>query len=221
MYINFFSYILFLCRFSLPDSQGGICDLLEYSPKHSLRSTWATIASPRFSIFERDRGCDDLNSLNLEQEVPRGRILTGKHHILQVDEKRNFSFMNLRSNYPCYSYILCFLVSMQHLYFTNIWIIYLQAAIPFINLFPTRLSLCVFPLNLTTVPHLYYQLRPPNPSIPSSQTSLYKHLLIRKFRLIRPLFKQPHFWWEMVRGFLRSCGYISFPISSSISCLLL
>ena len=87
MYINFFSYILFLCRFSLPDSQGGICDLLEYSPKHSLRSTWATIASPRFSIFERDRGCDDLNSLNLEQEVPRGRILTGKHHILQVDEK--------------------------------------------------------------------------------------------------------------------------------------
>ena len=80
-FLYYKTFFLSCCRFSLPDSQGGICDLLEYSPKHSLRSTWATIASPRFSIFERDRGCDDLNSLNLEQEVPRGRILTGKHHV--------------------------------------------------------------------------------------------------------------------------------------------
>ena len=74
----------FLNRFTLPDSKGGQCDVLAYSPKHSLRSTWKTIASPRFSIFERDRGCDDLNSLNLEQEEPRGRILTGKHPIVNI-----------------------------------------------------------------------------------------------------------------------------------------
>ena len=71
-------------RYSEPNSEGGVCDLLAYSPKYSLRSTWATIASPRFSIFERDRSCDDLNSLNLEQEQPRGRILTGKHPIVNI-----------------------------------------------------------------------------------------------------------------------------------------
>ena len=78
-------YVQFLLnRFTLPDSKGGQCDVLAYSPKHSLRSTWKTIASPRFSIFERDRGCDDLNSLNLEQEEPRGRILTGKHPVVNI-----------------------------------------------------------------------------------------------------------------------------------------
>ena len=79
-YLLYFSFE----RYSEPNSEGGVCDLLAYSPKYSLRSTWATIASPRFSIFERDRSCDDLNSLNLEQEQPRGRILTGKHPIVNI-----------------------------------------------------------------------------------------------------------------------------------------
>ena len=68
-------------RFSLPDSKGGICDILAYAPDVSIRSSWSTIASPRFNIYERDRSCDDLNSLNLESEAPRSRILTGKTQV--------------------------------------------------------------------------------------------------------------------------------------------
>ena len=82
--LNLFFSMFSFERYSEPNSEGGVCDLLAYSPKYSLRSTWATIASPRFSIFERDRSCDDLNSLNLEQEQPRGRILTGKHPIVNI-----------------------------------------------------------------------------------------------------------------------------------------
>ena len=55
-----------------------MCDILAYAPDVLIRSTWSTIASPRFNIYERDRSCDDLNSLNLESEAPRSRILTGK-----------------------------------------------------------------------------------------------------------------------------------------------
>lgn len=40
-------------------------------------SSWTTIASPRFNIYERDRSCDEVNSLNLQKEEPRGRVLTG------------------------------------------------------------------------------------------------------------------------------------------------
>ena len=67
-----------------------MCDILAYAPDVLIRSTWSTIASPRFNIYERDRSCDDLNSLNLESEAPRSRILTGKKSILFEDFMTQF-----------------------------------------------------------------------------------------------------------------------------------
>ena len=68
----------------MPDSEGGVCDILAYAPTIALRSSWSTIASPRFNIYERDRSCDDLNSLNLDKEEPKSRILTGKKPIVNI-----------------------------------------------------------------------------------------------------------------------------------------
>ena len=69
----------------MPDSKGGVCDILSYSPEASLRSSWSTIASPRFNVYEKDRSCDDLNSLQLDKESPRARILTGKTPIVNIE----------------------------------------------------------------------------------------------------------------------------------------
>ena len=44
---------LYSFGFTLPDSKGGVCDILAYSSNVSIRSTWSTIASPRFNIYER------------------------------------------------------------------------------------------------------------------------------------------------------------------------
>ena len=74
MSVSIFTYY---SSFSLPDSQGGVCDILAYSID-SHPSSWSTIASPRFNVYERDRSCDELNSLNLNKEEPSGRVLTGK-----------------------------------------------------------------------------------------------------------------------------------------------
>jgi hypothetical protein len=72
------------CRYLYPDSEGGSCDILAYAPQVASRSSWSTIASPRFNIYEKDRSCDNLNTLNLDDEV-RGRILTGKNPIVNID----------------------------------------------------------------------------------------------------------------------------------------
>ena len=75
-------FIFFSCRYSLPDSRGGICDLLAFS-LDSNPSSWSTLASPKFNIYEKNRNCDLVNNLNLDKELPpKARILTGKTPIV-------------------------------------------------------------------------------------------------------------------------------------------